>query len=183
MKSSRITIVAVALLIIGSSSMARTTSARGSVPVDTISNAGADTHIFNIEVAPVTEQTVTVSPTAETDAIPSNGDAADDPAIWIHPTDPSLSIVIGTDKTSDGGLAVYNLDGSEIQFIPIGRINNIGVRYGFTLGDNKVSMVAGSNRSNDSIIVYAVDPATRLLSDVAARTNSAGIVVYGSCMY
>ena len=48
-------------------------------------------------------QVVEVTRTVETDPVPSSGDAADDPAIWVHPTDPSLSTVIGTDKNS--GLA------------------------------------------------------------------------------
>ncbi|MCI0633291.1 MAG: phytase, partial [Actinobacteria bacterium] len=39
-----------------------------------------------------------VSPTVETDPTPNGGDSADDAAIWIHPSDPAQSVVIGTDK-------------------------------------------------------------------------------------
>lgn len=51
---------------------------------------------------------------------------SDDPAIWVHPADPSL--IIGTDK--DGGLGVYTLDGladgrrtavERLAFLPTGR--------------------------------------------------------------
>ena len=36
---------------------------------------------------------------------------ADDPAIWIHPTDPTRSLIIGTDKKEDGALYVFGMDG------------------------------------------------------------------------
>ena len=41
---------------------------------------------------------VEVQPTVETEPSHHSGDTADDMAIWIHPTDPSLSLVIGDDK-------------------------------------------------------------------------------------
>ncbi|MGH9801131.1 MAG: phytase, partial [Blastocatellia bacterium] len=61
--------------------------------------------------------------TVETDPVPSGGDAADDPAIWIHPTDPVLSTIIGTNK--QGGLAVYDLGGKQIQYLADGRMDNV----------------------------------------------------------
>ena len=49
----------------------------------------------------------------------SSADAADDAAIWIHPTDPSQSTIIGTDKSDDGhGLVVYDLSGRELFYYP-----------------------------------------------------------------
>jgi myo-inositol-hexaphosphate 3-phosphohydrolase len=50
-----------------------------------------------------------VAATVETEPVPHSADAADDAAIWIHPTDPSLSTVLGTDKVEGGGLGVYDL--------------------------------------------------------------------------
>jgi hypothetical protein len=49
----------------------------------------------------VVDPVVSTSPT---------GGNADDPAIWIHPTDPARSVVIGTDK--DAGVYVWNMDGT-----------------------------------------------------------------------
>jgi 3-phytase len=49
-------------------------------------------------------QTPEVIATVETDPVPSSGDAADDPALWIHPTEPASSLIVGTDK--DAGLGV-----------------------------------------------------------------------------
>ncbi len=64
----------------------------------------------------------------------ARGGSADDPAIWIHPTDPSLSLIIGANKSSSsGGLHVYSLDGTQLQFVSGGILNNVDVRYGFML--------------------------------------------------
>ena len=60
---------------------------------------------------PAIAQTTQVSATVETDPVPGGGDA-DDAAIWVHPTDPALSMIIGTDKES--GLGVYDLSGNQI---------------------------------------------------------------------
>lgn len=123
-----------------------------------------------------------VTSLAETDPVPSGTDAADDPAIWIHPEDTGLSTVIGTDKTS--GLVVYDLDGNTLQSIDIGDVNNVDVRYNFPLADETVALVAATNRTFNSLVLYAVNPQTRELYDVAARDIISDMQeVYGFCMY
>ena len=122
-----------------------------------------------------------VSPTVETDPVPGIGDAADDPAIWVHPVDPSLSLIIGTDKKS--GLAVYDLAGHQLQFLPDGKMNNVDLRYNFPLGGQLIDLVTAGNTSTDSIAIYKVNQATRQLENVAARVFDVGIGVYGSSMY
>ncbi len=107
---------------------------------------------------------------------------ADDPAIWVHPTDPSLSVVIGTNKnTTSGGLHVFDLNGTQLQFVPGGKHNNVDVRYGFMLGGVSVDLVSVCDRNNDQIDIYTIDPATRQLTQVG--TIQAGIEVYGYAMY
>lgn len=123
-----------------------------------------------------------VMSTIETEAVPSGTDAADDPAVWIHPTDTALSTIIGTDKTA--GLAVYNLDGSLHQVVNIGRINNVDLRYNFPLGDAAVAIVGSTNRDKNSLELYAVNVETRDIYDVAAREIVSDMAeVYGFCMY
>lgn len=118
----------------------------------------------------------------ETEPVESHGDAADDPAIWVHPTDPSLSLVIGTDKRR--GLEVYDLSGKRIQSLPDGRLNNVDLRTGFVLGGKKVPIVAASNRTDKSIALYAIDPETRRLANVNAGPIPTGLRdPYGLCMY
>lgn len=132
--------------------------------------------------APASSQAAVVRPVLETENAKSYGDAADDPAIWVHPEDPSLSLVIGTDKQS--GLYVYDLEGRLLQSLPDGQINNVDVRYDFPLGDANVAIVAGSNRSDDSINVYRIDAGERRLVNAAAGTLPTGFSdPYGSCMY
>ena len=126
-------------------------------------------------------QTATVSASVETDPVPDTGDAADDMAIWVHPNVPGLSLVIGTDK--DAGLAVYDLSGDQRQFLPDGELNNVDLRYGFPLGLAQVALVTSGERSADLLAVYAVDPITRTLQNVAARDIALGFQVYGCCMY
>jgi 3-phytase len=116
--------------------------------------------------------TAQVTATGETQPVPHAGDAADDVAIWVHPTDPSSSTIIGTDKR--GALLVYDLSGAQIQSLAVGRANNVDLR-----GD----VVAFTNRSDDTIGIHRVDPATRQLRDVAARSITTGMPVYGACMY
>ena len=133
----------------------------------------------------INDTALPVTATMETKPVPSDDDAADDPCIWIHPTDPALSTIIGTHKKEGAGLLVYDLTGNEIQQITDGRMNNVDIRYNFPLGGELVALVTGGNRDLNSIYIYKVDPATRQLIEVAARNIPLGLDdgVYGSCMY
>ncbi|HKX55652.1 MAG TPA: phytase [Xanthomonadales bacterium] len=125
---------------------------------------------------------ITVSPSVNTVPVESHGDAADDPSIWVHPSQPELSLVLGTQKQQ--GLNVYDLQGQLLQSLPDGRINNTDLRYGFPLDGQPVDIVAVSNRSNFSIGIYAVDPQSRTLSNVADGLIPTDMGdPYGLCMY
>lgn len=134
-----------------------------------------------LENAP-TSDAVTVTAELETLPVPAATDAADDPAIWIHPEDRALSLIIGTDKVN--GLVVYDLVGNVLQTINIGRVNNVDVRDGFELNGKIVSLVTATNRSESSLVIYAVDVENLQLVDVATRTIVSNVEeVYGTCMY
>ncbi len=127
-------------------------------------------------------QLVKVSTDSETQPVSSSDDAADDPAIWVHPNDPGRSLIIGTNKKS--GLSVYELSGKLLHEYPLGRINNVDVRYGFRLGERKVDIVAGSNRSDSGIVVLAVNPLNGALENILERPLKTGLSeVYGFCLY
>jgi 3-phytase len=131
-----------------------------------------------------TEQDSTVVPAVETTPVPSTPgeDAADDPAIWVHPEDKSQSTIIGTNKK--GGLAVYNLNGEQLYYYPVGRVNNVDVCYGFPLNGQKTDLVAATNRTSNSITLMKVDSQTGALSDVADTMIKSNVQeVYGICMY
>lgn len=122
-----------------------------------------------------------VRATMETQPVDHDGDAADDPVIWVHPTDPKLSAIIGTDKK--GGLAVYDLSGKRLQFLPDGKMNNVDLR-GFRLGGKTVTLIAASDRTHKSIALYTIDPQTRLLTNVAEGLQPTNLSdPYGLCMY
>ena len=104
--------------------------------------------------APVREDARVVYPLLETAPVPSSDDAADDPAIWLHPADPAASLVLGTDKRS--GLAVYDLSGNETQFLPRGRVNNVDLRGGIALGGELSTLAVATNRSNDAMDIFSV---------------------------
>ena len=126
-------------------------------------------------------QVLSVTATVETAPVPSSGDAADDMVVWVHPTTPSESLVIGTDKHA--GLAVYDLGGNQLQFLPDGELNNVDLRYGFRLGPAEVALVTSGERSLNVLAIYAVDPNLRRLYNVAAHPIALGFDVYGCCMY
>ncbi len=123
-----------------------------------------------------------VTTALETEPVQAGVDAADDPAIWLHPTDANLSLIIGTDKTT--GLVTYNLDGTIQQSLPIGRVNNVDLRYNFDMDGVPTDVVATTNRTTNSLDLFAIDPETRLLENIAQRTIVSGVEeVYGVCFY
>lgn len=125
-----------------------------------------------------------VTAVLETEPVPQNrnADAADDPAIWIHSENPEKSFVIGTDKK--GGLATYNLEGKLLNYYPHGNMNNCDLRYGFSLADEKVDILAASNQSSHSISLYKIS-GNGILDSIHARTiiSEMNAEVYGLCLY
>ncbi len=125
---------------------------------------------------------VTVTPLVETAPAGSFGDAADDPAIWADPVDPSRSLVVATDKKA--GLYLYDMQGKVLQFLPVGKVNNVDLREGFALGGAPVVLVTASNRTDKTIGIYRLDTVTRRLVDVADGVQPTGLGdPYGMCMY
>jgi len=102
---------------------------------------------------------------------------ADDPAVWIHPRDPGLSLV---------------MDGAEQQVIPeAAQPNNVDVLYGFKLEGRTVdlavaSLQASKKRGTRGVKVWAIDATTRRLSDVTQGGSIrvlGGKKPYGLCGY
>jgi len=133
---------------------------------------------------------ITAQPQARvaTQPVPHKGDAADDPAIWIHPRDPALSLVLGTDKR--GGLHAYNMDGSEQQLIAEdARPNNVDVLYDVPLAGHPRDLAVASVQApadGRGVKVWVIDAVTRRLQDVTSGGAIAvfgGEVPYGLCTY
>lgn len=83
----------------------------------------------------------------------------DDPAVWINKTDPSKSILIGTDKDTEGGLYAFDLSGSllpDLPFIPLNRPNNVDVEYGFKFDNEFIDIAVVTERNTDKIRVVSL---------------------------
>ncbi len=125
-----------------------------------------------------------VSAIFETEPVGSSEDTADDPCVWVHPTDPSLSIIIGTDKDENSpGLRVYDMSGKQIYFTTNEKANNVDIRYGMVLAGKKTDIITAGLRVSNTLGVYKVNPESRTLTSISARAIKLGIEVYGSCMY
>ncbi|WP_079913716.1 phytase [Paenibacillus sp. 32352] len=118
----------------------------------------------------------------ETEAVDSGEDAADDPAIWVDPVDPSKSKLIATNKA--GGILVYDLSGKQLQSYNVGKMNNIDLRYDFPLGGKKVDIVAATNRTTNTIDVFSVSGENGELTPIVGEPiKSAMGEVYGFSLY
>lgn len=84
----------------------------------------------------------------------------DDPAIWIHPTNPDESLIIGTDKggdLGDGALFVFNLKGKEEKDKTVRglkRPNNVDVAYQLSYKGDKIDIAVCTERNTNSIRVF-----------------------------
>ena len=128
------------------------------------------------------ERIPSVAALVETQPVPRGLDAADDPAIYVHPSDPALNAMIGTDKT--GALVVYDFDGSRRQELPIGRANNVDLRDGFVVDGVPRALVATVNRTDNSLWLYLVDEADGTLVEAHREPVFSDVnEVYGVCLY
>ncbi|CAG0996509.1 3-phytase [Phycisphaerales bacterium] len=123
-----------------------------------------------------------VTPSVETDPVPSAGDAADDPAIWVDPRDSAMSLIFGTNKKD--GLAVYDLGGRQVQYLPVGEVNNVDVRSGFALGEKHVVLIGASHNTGQCLRFFVLDEKVHRLSEAPGGTIKVGIdKPYGFCLY
>jgi len=116
-------------------------------------------------------------PSAQTEPVRGGGDAADDPAIWVHPTQPARSRILGTDKKR--GLAVYDLEGRETQFLPVGRVNNVDLRQRVRYGDRAWDLAVATQRDQRSVLLFGIDGAGRV--STLAELPTGLDEVYGVC--
>ncbi len=125
------------------------------------------------------------APRAETQPVPAKGDAADDPAIWVHPSDPDKSLVLGTNKA--GGLCVYNLEGQLVQTVGDGmRPNNVDVLHDFPLPSGPVDLAVATVRQKSApgVQIWRIDATTGRLSALGGVLPVFGDAEpYGLCVY
>jgi 3-phytase len=111
---------------------------------------------------------VGVKPVRGTDTLPMD---PDDPAVWIHRTDPSKSLVLGTMKVAspDGALAVFGVDG-KLRHLLKGpdRPNNVDVEYGLDIDGSPTDIAVLTERMGRRLRVYAIARDGSALRDISA---------------
>lgn len=79
----------------------------------------------------------------------------DDPAIWINPADPAKSLVVGTDKDTDGALFVYDLEGKTVQVVSsLKRPNNVDIGYGLSLQGRLTDIAVTTERERQRLRIF-----------------------------
>jgi 3-phytase len=93
----------------------------------------------------------------------------DDPAIWVHPVDPSRSLILGTMKVAApaGAIVVFGMDGQIRQTVSgIDRPNNIDVEYGLQVGGRRIDVAIATERLARQLRVFRIDTADGRLADL-----------------
>ncbi|MEH6459463.1 phytase [Chitinimonas sp. JJ19] len=129
--------------------------------------------------AKIPAQLPVVLPLAQTDPVAKLGDAADDPAIWINPSNRADSRVLGTNKKQ--GLLVYDLQGKEKQLLAVGRLNNVDIRQQVKLGTQTLDLAVATHRDDLALVVFSIG-SDGVVSEMA-RIPTGQRDIYGVCLY
>jgi myo-inositol-hexaphosphate 3-phosphohydrolase len=128
---------------------------------------------------PMANAKAIIEPRAQTEPVARQGDAADDPAIWRNPADPAGARILGTNKKQ--GLLVYDLNGKQLQLLEVGRLNNVDVRQGITVGGRTLDVAVATQRDDNSVMLFAIDAGGTVTQAGAFATGLEDI--YGMCLY
>ncbi|MDZ8240633.1 MAG: phytase, partial [Nostoc sp. ChiQUE01a] len=125
-------------------------------------NSSQFTQILTLgaDLVPTAAPTVETTPDLlddETLPVDQQGDA-DDPAIYVNATNAADSLVLTSVKNA--GLRVYDLSGDLLQTVNPGgiRYNNIDLQYGFKLGNQSIDIAVASDRQNDKLAIFKINP-------------------------
>lgn len=104
-----------------------------------------------------------VIPQVITEPVPGD---ADDPAIWINPSDFSASLVFGTDKVRrNGGLYAFSLDGSIVEssvVTGLDKPNNVDIMQNIFLDGVMVDIAAVTERTARKLRIFSLPEMTPL---------------------
>lgn len=119
-----------------------------------------------------------IAPQAQTEPMARQGDAADDPAIWLS-SNRADARILGTNKKQ--GLLVYDLHGKQTQLLEVGRLNNVDVRQGISFGGSKVDLAVATQRDDNSMMLFTINPDGVVAE--AGRFPTGLKSIYGMCLY
>ena len=115
----------------------------------------------------------------ETPVMGSEGDSADDPAIYIGSD--GAGFIAATDKQS--GLYIYDLDGVQMEYMPLGTVNNVDLRKGFMFEGRPHVLMVMSNDEINAIETRLYDPLKKVfITPKGARISTGDVSPYGICL-
>lgn len=94
----------------------------------------------------------------------------DDPAVWVHPSDPAQSLIVGTNKVAapNGALVVFGPDGKARQTIAgLDRPNNVDVEYGLLVGGQPTDIAVVTERMKNRLRVFRIPRDGGPLTDIS----------------
>jgi 3-phytase len=99
------------------------------------------------------------------------GADTDDPAIWINHADTLKSLILGTDKATDGGLYAFDLEGKIVnKVVGLKRPNNVDIAYGLKINGEPTDLAVLTERETNSIRIFKLPELTPI--------DNGGIVVF-----
>lgn len=117
---------------------------------------------------------------AQTEPALEAGDAIDDPAIWVDPSDPARSLILGANHGGDT-VEVFDLSGKRLQRIELGGANNVDLRTGFPLAGEEIALVTVIG--GGEMHFFRLDPQSRRLENVTKGGSVKSTSSHGVCMY
>jgi len=124
-------------------------------------------------------QAVPVMADFETPIMASVGDSADDPAIYVDAD--GNGFIAATDKQA--GLYIYDLDGTQRDFMALGTLNNVDLRNEVMWQGKEHVLLVASNDETNEIVLVLHDPMTGRFWQPDTPTISTGTLSpYGICL-
>ncbi len=111
---------------------------------------------------------VSVAPALATAMLPAD---PDDPAIWVHPSNPARSLILATVKAEAplGALAVFDLDGKLLQMLDgLNQPNNVDVEYGLPVGGKPTDIAVLTERLAGRLRVFKISPDTGSVTEISS---------------
>ena len=109
----------------------------------------------------------------------------DDPAIWINPKNPRKSLIIGTDKNSDGALFAFDLNGKIVKIsCGLDRPNNVDIAYGFPFKGEKIDIAVVTERMKQRVRIFRlpelepVDQGDLIVFEGDTKRAPMGVAIY-----
>lgn len=117
----------------------------------------------------------------ETTPIASGPTAANDTAVWLHPTTLSKSLVFGTDQLG-GGLISYGLDGTVRQALNLGLTLAVDVRYAIDVGGAPSDVVLAVS-TDGNFRLFSPDPDGGALTPLDNGATVTGNLASSAALY